>query len=110
MTTTDLGVDGDEYIQHQIFSILSSLLWLLASFPQPTPYHIPKEREAIVSEQSQHSFGRAEQSQQPKLRKRVAPSTWGLLLFAWGTEILSHLMLHSEKLPPPAHDVGSISL
>lgn len=82
MTTTDPGVDGDEYIQHQIVSILSSLLCLLAPFPQPTPYHIPKEREAIVSEQSQYSFGRAEQSQQLKLHKRVAPSTWGLLLFA----------------------------
>lgn len=94
MTTTDPRIDDDEYIEHQIFSILSSLLCLLAPFPQTTPRHFPKEGgEIIISEQPQSSFGRAGQLQWLRLCRKVAPSTRGLLLFSWGTGILSHFML-----------------
>lgn len=76
------------------FSLFSSLQCLLAPFLQPTPCHFPKEGgEVIVSEQPQSSSGRAGQPRQLRLRRRAAPSTQGLLLFAWGAGILSHLML-----------------
>lgn len=77
------------------FAIFSSLLCLLAPFPQLTPCHFPKEgREAIVSEQPQSSFSRAWQPRGIRLHRRADPSTQFLLLFAWGAGILSHFMLH----------------
>lgn len=81
-TVTDPKIDSDEYIQHQIFSIFSSLLCLLAPFPQPTRCHSPKEGGEVISEQPQSSFSRAGQPQWIRLHRRAAPSTWVLLLFA----------------------------
>lgn len=57
--TTGPRIDGDEYIQQQIFSILSSLLCLLAPFPPGHPLPFPKRRrEVTISEQPQSVFGR----------------------------------------------------
>lgn len=79
-------------MKFSLFPLPFCACWHLS--PSPPLCHFPKERgEVIISEQPQSSSGRAGQLQQLRLRRRAALSTQGLLLFAWGAGILSHLML-----------------
>lgn len=108
-TVTDPKIDGDEYIQHQIFSIFSSLLYLLAPFPQPTPCNFPKERgKAIISEQPQSSFSRAGQPRWKRLHRRAALSARVCYCLP---EVLGFCLTscYSDKYPPLSVSTWSCS-